>query len=130
MRFIPTRTHGILDYLVGIILIAAPWILGFADGDAKQWVPVIVGALIIGQSLITDYELSVAKIIPMGTHLAMDIVAGLFLAASPWLFGFADDIWWPHVLFGLLDVGAALMTQTHPSYDDSAPREHVENNVV
>lgn len=129
MRFIPTKTHGVLDYLVGLILIAAPWILDFAGGGAEQWVPVIIGALIIGQSLMTDYELSVAKVIPMGTHLAIDIAAGLVLALSPWIFGFADEIWWPHVLFGLLDIGAALMTKTRPSYDDSAPREQVDGVV-
>lgn len=118
MRFIPTRTHGILDYVMGVILIAAPWILGFADGGAKQWVPIIIGALIIGQSLMTDYELGVVKVIPMGAHLMMDIVTGLVLAASPWVFGFADEIWWPHLVFGLLEIGAALMTQTRPDFDD------------
>jgi hypothetical protein len=117
VRIIPTRVHGMLDYLMGALLIVAPWLFGFADGDAKQWVPIIIGVLVIGQSLMTDYELSVVKAIPMGTHLMLDIGTGIILAASPWIFGFADDIWWPHVVFGLLEIGAALMTQTRPDYD-------------
>lgn len=124
MRFIPTRVHGILDYSMGLILIAAPWILDFADGGAKQWVPIIVGALVIGQSLMTDYELGVVKALPMATHLALDILTGVVLAVSPWVFGFADEIWWPHVLFGVLEIGAALMTQTQPDYDDTASVHH------
>lgn len=44
MKIISTKTHGILDYLVGIILISSPWLLGFADGGAKMWIPVILGA--------------------------------------------------------------------------------------
>jgi hypothetical protein len=31
----------------------------------------------------------------------------VFLLASPWLFGFADRIAWPHVLFGLIEIGPA-----------------------
>jgi len=31
MRFIPTKVHGILDYVVGVALIAAPWLFGFAN---------------------------------------------------------------------------------------------------
>ena len=128
MRFIPTKTHGVLDYLMGIVLIIAPWILGFADGGAKQWVPIIVGAVIIVQSLMTDYELGVVKALPMPAHLSMDILTGVVLAVSPWLFGFADEIWWPHLVFGLLEIGAALMTQTRPSYE-RAPEAHARGTV-
>jgi hypothetical protein len=28
---ITTKTHGVLDYIVGAALIVAPWLLGFAD---------------------------------------------------------------------------------------------------
>lgn len=30
MRFIPTKIHGVLDYIAGLALIAAPWLFGFA----------------------------------------------------------------------------------------------------
>lgn len=118
MRVIPTRTHGMLDYLVGAILIIAPWLLGFADGGPEQWVPVILGAGAILYSLMTNYELGVVKAIPMPVHLMLDIGSGIVLAASPWLFGFADEIWWPHVVFGLVEIGAGLMTKTVPDHDD------------
>ena len=122
MRVIPTRIHGYVDYLMGVVLIAAPWILGFADGGPEQWVPVILGAGVILYSLLTDYELGVARVIPMQVHLALDVLGGAFLAISPWLFGFADEIWWPHVLFGLLEIGAGLMTQSSPEHDVDTPR--------
>ena len=31
MRLIPTKMHAAMDYLVGIVLIAAPWIFSFND---------------------------------------------------------------------------------------------------
>jgi hypothetical protein len=114
MRFIPTRVHGILDYLMGLLLIAAPWILDFADGGAAQWVPVILGAGVILYSLLTRYELGVVKAISMPVHLGLDVMGGIFLAASPWLFGFADFIWWPHVVFGVLEIVVGLTTKTVP----------------
>jgi hypothetical protein len=115
MRIIPTRIHGMLDYAMGLLLIAAPWIFGFADGGALQWVPIILGAGAILYSLVTDYELGVARMLPMPVHLGLDAANGAFLALSPWLFGFANDIWWPHVIFGLFEIGAALTTQTVPA---------------
>ena len=115
MRFISTQVHGVIDYVVGVVLIAAPWILGFADGGMAQWVPVILGAATIIYSLLTDYELGLAHVIPMPVHLWLDGISGLFLAASPWLFGFADEVWMPHLIIGVLEILVALTTETHPS---------------
>jgi hypothetical protein len=116
MRFISTRVHGILDYLMGILLIASPWIFNFDNGGAETWVPVVVGIVMLLQALMTDFEMGMMKTISMGTHLRMDFVAGLFLAASPWIFGFSDSVWMPHVIFGLMEVAASLMTRTVPAY--------------
>jgi hypothetical protein len=112
---IPTRIHGVLDYVVGALLILAPFLFGFADGTAAQWVPTLLGIAAIVYSLITRYELSIAKILPMPTHLLLDAASGVLLAASPWLFGFADRIWWPHVVFGVLEIVVSALTQRHTS---------------
>lgn len=122
MRFIPTRVHGMLDYLIGILLIAAPWLFDFADGGAEQWIPVALGAGLIVYSLLTNYELAVARIIPMPVHLGLDVVAGLFLAVSPWLFGFDDNVWIPHVVVGVVDILAALTTETVPADESEMAR--------
>lgn len=108
---ISTRNHGIIDYLTGAILILAPYLFGFATGGVMQWLPQALGAMIIVMSLLTRYELSVAKVIPLKVHLAVDMAGGVLLAASPWLFGFAGLIWWPHVLIGLMEIVVPLMTK-------------------
>jgi len=115
LRFISTRTHGVLDYATGILLILVPYILGFADGTAAQWVPQILGVGVIIYSLMTDYELGAVRAMPMRVHLFLDIASGLLLAISPWLFGFADRVFWPHLIVGLFEIGAGLMTQTVPT---------------
>jgi hypothetical protein len=112
---IPTRIHGILDYIVGVILIAAPWLLGFADNGAETWVPVVIGAGSIFYSLITDYELGLTAMLPMKAHLAIDVVMGLFLATSPWLLAYAGRVYLPHVIVGAFMVITSAVTRRTPA---------------
>lgn len=124
MRFLSTRVHGYADYLVGVLLIAAPWLLVFARGGAETWIPVILGAGAIVYSLLTNYELGAVGAIPMPVHLGLDALSGLLLAASPWLFGFSDYVWAPHLILGLFEIGAALATKTTPTSSPGPPRTH------
>ena len=124
MRFIPTKTHGYLDYIMGILLIAAPWILDFDRGGAETWVPVILGAGVIVYSLLTDYEMGASRTLSMRTHLTLDLLGGILLAASPWLFGFADYVSTPHVVLGIAEIAASLMTKTNPANERGVNRTH------
>lgn len=108
---IDTRTHGIVDYVTGVLLILAPYLFGFATGGIEQWLPQLLGATTIVMSLLTRDELAVARIIPLRIHLGVDMLSGALLAASPWLFGFADMIWWPHLLVGLMEIVVPLVTR-------------------
>lgn len=114
MRFISTRTHGITDYLMGILLIASPYLLNFATGGPAQWIPIIIGIAMLAMALMTKYEVGMLKAIPMPAHLTVDFLAGALLAVSPWLFGFSDIVFWPHLIMGILEMGLALTTQTRP----------------
>ena len=49
--------------------------------------------------------------LPFGGHLMLDVGSGILLTASPWLFGFADRVWIPHVVFGLFEIAPSLMTR-------------------
>ncbi|HUR94196.1 MAG TPA: SPW repeat protein [Gemmatimonadales bacterium] len=115
MRVIPTRIHGMLDYLVGALLVAAPWLFDFDRGGAETWIPVLLGIGALVYSLFTDYELGLVRRIPMPTHLRLDLISGILLALSPWLFGFSDHVARPHVVLGLFEIGAALLTSQRPS---------------
>jgi len=120
IRFIPTSVHGVLDYLVGIALIAAPWLFGFASvGGAAVYVPIVLGIALILYSLVTRYERGIPgiKFLPMPYHLVIDLLAAAFLAASPWLFGFASqplNVWLPHLVVGVVVVLVVLVSQPHP----------------
>ena len=128
MRFISTKAHAILDYLMGVVLIASPWIFGFAAGGYETWIPVILGVGTILYSLITDYEYSASRKISMLTHLWIDGFAGGFLAASPWIFGFADYVYLPHLILGLAEIGAALFTHKVSSTEEAHRHEHAHQH--
>lgn len=114
MRFIPTKAHAAMDYLGGLMLVVVPlfWLNDSAIPEAAIWTPVVIGALILAQSMITDFELSLANLMPVPAHLMMDGLVGAAMLASPWVFGFADVVWIPHVVIGLALIGAALTTHT------------------
>src|ERR671923_78805 len=103
MRFIPTRFHAPLDYIVGAVLA----------------VSIVLGAGLIAYSLVTNYELGVWKVAPMAVHNLIDIVAGALLAASPWIFGFADEsanVWVPHLVVGAAAIFLGLTTKQTGGY--------------
>lgn len=120
---IPTRIHGFLDYATSFVLIAAPWLFDFNHSDTATAVPVVLGAGALIYSAFTDYELGVIKRLPMPVHLGLDAASGLFLAASPWLLGFSDTAWVPHLALGMFEVLAALLTSRRPSYRTAPARE-------
>lgn len=125
VSLIPTRIHGVLDYLVGLLLIAAPWLFQFANDRPAMMVAVILGAGTIVYSLMTDYELGLVHVLPMRAHLFIDLLAGLLLVVSPWLLGFAGRIIWPHVTVGVMEILIVLISSPTPtsvrSSPDSAP---------
>jgi hypothetical protein len=119
MRFIPTKFHAPLDYIVGVARIASPWTFQFSDLTAATVIPIVLGIGLILYSLFTDYELGVWRMFPMAVHNLIDIAAGAFLAASPWLFGFADegaDVWGVFVVVGLAAIFLGLTTRQEGGY--------------
>ncbi|WP_324719549.1 SPW repeat domain-containing protein [Salinimicrobium sp. HB62] len=119
---ISTKIHGYLDYIMGATLLVLPLFLEIPAGAAST-LPVILGAGVIVYSLITDYELGLLKILAMKTHLLLDLLGGALLIVTPWLFGFADETFWPFIILGVLEIGASLMTEKKPSYDAN-PEHH------
>lgn len=113
MRFISTNIHGLFDYIIGALLIALPWLAGYVPiGGPESWIPIIIGAGIIGYSLLTDYEWGVLKQIPVRAHLMLDVIAGAAILMSLLYFGYFDQTIWPfHILASLVLIVSGLFTQ-------------------
>lgn len=113
MRILSSKVHTIIGLLVGVVLLLAPTLFRFTDNGAASMVPIYVGIFIIISELVTTSRMSPLKLVPMRVHLVIDYLTGIFLALSPWLFGFSSapvNAWVPHVVVGILTVGYALLT--------------------
>jgi hypothetical protein len=110
MRVISSKAHGALDYTVALFMIIAPWFIRDMFKPAAVWTPVIIGCITILYSTFTNYEESRFRIIPFKIHLVLDFIGALVLIASPWLFGFRNQIYLPHVIVGFLEIMVVLFT--------------------
>ena len=111
MKIISRKVHAVLDYLSAIILIAAPWLFHFDSSPAGRNVAIAAGAVIFLMSLLTAYEGGLFRSIPMSMHLNADLLLGILLAASPWIFGFSDEVYLPHLILGLFAIVASVITE-------------------
>ncbi|WP_295628788.1 hypothetical protein [uncultured Nitrosomonas sp.] len=55
-KLIPFTIHGWIERLVGPLLIALPFILGFADEETARNFYIAVGLIIIVVGMLTDYQ--------------------------------------------------------------------------
>jgi hypothetical protein len=115
---ISTKLHGVLDYTTGATLIAAPALFGLQGTRAGR---ILRGFGInhIAYSALTAYELGLGKI-PMRQHLASDALGAVAMAASPLALRTASEgrrHWLPHVLFGVYELTAVALSDTHTGGD-------------
>jgi len=116
MKLISTKVHTVIGLIVGVLLLFAPSIFSFDDNLAATTIATVVGIFIILNELVTTSPFSPFKLVPMKVHIVVDVITGLFLAASPWLFSFANtdepSQWVPHLVVGIMVAGYALVTST------------------
>jgi hypothetical protein len=111
IRFIKSDLHGVLDYIVDITLIGAPFLLGFQDaGAAALWLPVAIGIVNFVYSLLTRYSRGLVPLVSFPQHLALDAVAGLTLIAVPLGVGMSGPSLWFAIVMGAGILGAVALT--------------------
>ena len=130
---ISLKTHNILDYVIGIVLILSPSIFGFSSVMAARNALVLYGLALIAYSLFTNYYYSVAKIISVRTHMALDATLGVVLLVSPWLIGYSTQLSGGqltlHFFLGLGAIALATFTDRSMVKMEVLPRERSEDET-
>ncbi|MEO7094168.1 MAG: hypothetical protein ABI175_13015 [Polyangiales bacterium] len=84
-RVVPQDVHSVIDYANALGALSTAI---FADSTTAKIAGAALGASGATVSLLTDYRLSVAKIIPIEAHEAIDHGWGLLAIAAPFALGY------------------------------------------
>ena len=89
VKILPAWFHGIADYAVGGLLI----VVALAVGGSSLAVAtgVVVGAVVLAVSMLTNYPLGVTKVLPFTVHSAGDYLAAALLVIAPFALSFNDS---------------------------------------
>jgi hypothetical protein len=110
LYLVPQDVHSVADY-ASAASCASPAF--FAATTAAKTASIAIGASYAATSAMTDYRLSVVKLIPIEAHQVLDYVVGLTQIAAPFLFGYfkKDRVAaMTHIVTGAMVIGLSLVT--------------------
>jgi hypothetical protein len=116
LNLIPTKIHGILDYMTAGLLVTLPRALGWGKTPTRLLDVAAGGA--VAYSLVTDYELGVYRKLPMNGHLLLDGMSGaaLLVSAAYFLEDEEPEVRGTIAALGAFEVAAALFSCSRPGY--------------
>ncbi len=107
---ITPRIHGILDYATVVGTAAAAQLLPVSPKARRTMLALAGGYL--GLSALTDYPLSLRRVVPFPAHGAAEAGLGLLLPFLPGLLGFSRDRVGRNALFALTAITAVVAPLT------------------
>jgi hypothetical protein len=101
-------TFSVTNVALGVLLIAAPWLLGFTDetwASRNAWFSGGVVVFLALLALVRTYD----------WEEWLNAIAGLWITASPWLLWFEDvaPARWTHVIVGLCIIAFTALELRH-----------------
>jgi hypothetical protein len=102
-----------LEPIVGLVFILAPWLFGFNDADDATTVSIVLGVLVLLTGLTTRWRMGVVKMLSLGAHRMMDMLIAVAAIVSPFVLGFSENGAATRflIIMGVLELGATLMTR-------------------
>jgi len=100
--------HGVIEYLAGVLLIAAPFLFGFDSGAATA-VAILAGVVVLAVAASTEGQTGMIAVIPTSVHVLLDFALAAVLIAAPFLFAFSDENA-PTAFFIIIGVAHLLIT--------------------
>jgi len=95
-----------VSMLLGVLIGLSPWLAGHPASPAIEWNAVLIGVIVLGLAQLEYVSLK-------RWEEVFEIVVGLWLVASPFIFGYVDAgslAYWHYILgalvafFGLLEL--------------------------
>lgn len=102
------KAHNYIDYALAFLLMISPSIFNMNSDSMATKITFTIGLSLLLVNFITYHKLGLARILHVKTHLKVDFFLGLFLALSPFLYGFYKNIYLPQLILGLLVISNTL----------------------
>jgi hypothetical protein len=120
---IPLEAHAMVEPIIGLLFILAPFIFSFDDSSAKT-LSIVIGVVILLSGMSTRWRLSLVKLIPLRVHFMTDVLIGIVCIVAPFVLGFSDEtaptVWF--IVLGIGELGAAFGTAWHPADERAGAR--------
>jgi hypothetical protein len=120
---IPLSVHAMIEPVVAVLFILAPFVLDFEDSAART-LSIAIGVIILVVGMTTRWRLSLVKLIPLEMHFAGDLLIGIVSIAAPFVLGFSDETAATafFVVMGVGELAAALGTAWRPTDEQPGQR--------
>ncbi len=125
---VPVVVHGVLEYAVGALFIASPFLFGFSSSAAPTAAAIVVGLLLLAFTATSDLPTGLVRSVSIGVHVTVDLVLAVLLVAIPFLLGFTDEKA-PTALFivvGVLHMLVTIATRFSPREQADDPSDPVD----
>ena len=113
---IQARSASTLNVLLGCWLIASPWIFGYTVGPGAFWNSICAGFLI---AVLAIWRLSAPR---SGTgQSSLNLLLGLWMIASPWVYGYWGNASaaWDNIALGIVVAALAAWSSRASIIDES-----------
>lgn len=100
--------HGVIEYVVGVLFIVAPFLFSFDETSATA-ASIVVGLVLLAFTSLSELPTGLVRSISVGVHVTADIVLAVLLVALPFVLGFRDETA-PTALFIIIGVLHLLVT--------------------
>jgi hypothetical protein len=90
MRVIGIWSHGVIDYLMVIILAIAPSVAGFTGRQAT--ICYVLAVLHFLLTFVTRFPFGVLKVLSFTLHGSVELLVGVLVIILPWLAGFSAGV--------------------------------------
>lgn len=90
MKVLGAFSHGIIDYLMVILLAVGPGVAGFTGRQATMCYGLAAVHFLL--TIITRFPLGVLKTLPFWLHGTIEIIVAVLLIILPWLANFSAGV--------------------------------------
>ena len=89
MKILTRRAHGVADYVMVVVFLCLPMVMGLTGTPrALSYAFALLHLLLTGFS---KFPPGGVALLSFRVHAVVELVAGIFLMASPWLLHFDND---------------------------------------